>query len=131
MPLSKVYVSETSTDKVPNASPTAASASSDMYGGAVLDACNQINARLQPFREKLAGRWRLEGVGLAGRAVLDRGGQVGGHWQVALGQVPFMQASQVQGVTNLQPSTLYPYSFISLRRYLYTVSCRQALNPKP
>ncbi|KAG7623236.1 Aldehyde oxidase/xanthine dehydrogenase molybdopterin binding [Arabidopsis suecica] len=38
IPLSSVFVSETSTYKVPNASPTAASASSDMYGAAVLDA---------------------------------------------------------------------------------------------
>jgi xanthine dehydrogenase/oxidase len=55
VPLSKVFVSETSTDKVPNASPTAASASSDMYGGAVLDACRQITEKLQPYKEKFAG----------------------------------------------------------------------------
>ncbi|MEW5306011.1 MAG: hypothetical protein WDW36_008516 [Sanguina aurantia] len=53
VPLHKVYISETSTDKVPNASPTAASASSDLYGGAVLDACSQLAARLAPFREAL------------------------------------------------------------------------------
>ncbi|XP_023515519.1 xanthine dehydrogenase 1-like isoform X2 [Cucurbita pepo subsp. pepo] len=35
--------------KVPNASPTAASASSDMYGAAVLDACEQIKARMEPI----------------------------------------------------------------------------------
>ena len=34
LPLSAVYIAETATDKVPNASPTAASASSDIYGGA-------------------------------------------------------------------------------------------------
>jgi xanthine dehydrogenase molybdopterin-binding subunit B len=34
LPLNAVYVAETATDKVPNASPTAASASSDMYGAA-------------------------------------------------------------------------------------------------
>jgi len=48
-----VYIAETSTDKVPNASPTAASASSDLYGGAVLDACRQLNERLAPVRAKL------------------------------------------------------------------------------
>ncbi|CAL5426157.1 unnamed protein product [Camellia sinensis] len=47
IPLSSVFISETSTDKVPNASPTAASASSDMYGAAVLDACEQIKARIE------------------------------------------------------------------------------------
>jgi xanthine dehydrogenase/oxidase len=50
--LSSVFVSETSTDKVPNASPTAASASSDMYGAAVLDACEQIIARMEPVASK-------------------------------------------------------------------------------
>ncbi|KAM0000115.1 putative xanthine dehydrogenase [Helianthus debilis subsp. tardiflorus] len=49
IPLSSVFISETSTDKVPNASPTAASASSDMYGAAVLDACMQIKARMEPI----------------------------------------------------------------------------------
>ena len=34
LPLSTVYIAETATDKVPNASSTAASASSDIYGGA-------------------------------------------------------------------------------------------------
>ncbi|KAM1554024.1 hypothetical protein ACFX15_006484 [Malus domestica] len=49
IPLSSVFISETSTDKVPNASPTSASASSDMYGAAVLDACEKIKARMKPI----------------------------------------------------------------------------------
>jgi len=48
-----VHVLETSTEKVPNASPTAASASSDMYGDATQDACLQIMERLKPVREKM------------------------------------------------------------------------------
>ncbi|KAK7402210.1 hypothetical protein VNO78_14292 [Psophocarpus tetragonolobus] len=52
IPLSSVFISDTSTDKVPNASPTAASASSDMYGAAVLDACEQIMARMEPITSK-------------------------------------------------------------------------------
>ncbi|KAL3157593.1 hypothetical protein ABBQ32_012044 [Trebouxia sp. C0010 RCD-2024] len=52
LPLSSVYIAETATDKVPNSSPTAASASSDMYGSATADACAQLNARLKPYREK-------------------------------------------------------------------------------
>lgn len=52
IPLSSVFISETSTDKVPNASPTAASASSDMYGAAVLDACEQIKARMEPVASR-------------------------------------------------------------------------------
>lgn len=52
IPLSSVFISETSTDKVPNTSPTAASASSDVYGAAVLDACEQIKARMEPVALK-------------------------------------------------------------------------------
>lgn len=52
IPLSSVYIAETATDKVPNSSPTAASASSDMYGSATADACAQLNLRLQPYRER-------------------------------------------------------------------------------
>jgi xanthine dehydrogenase molybdopterin-binding subunit B len=53
MPVSLVHVTETSTDKVPNASATAASSSTDIYGGAVADACAQLNARLAPVRATL------------------------------------------------------------------------------
>ena len=53
VPMKDVHIAETSTDKVPNASPTAASASSDMYGAAAANACAQLNARLAPFKSKL------------------------------------------------------------------------------
>ncbi len=45
----RVMVSATRTDKVPNASPTAASAGSDMNGMAALDACNRIKEGLARF----------------------------------------------------------------------------------
>lgn len=51
--LEKVFISETATDKVPNASPTAASASSDMYGMAVKRACEQLNENLAPSKVDL------------------------------------------------------------------------------
>lgn len=53
VPLESVHISETSTSTVANTSATAASASSDLNGMAVKDACDQINARLQPYREKM------------------------------------------------------------------------------
>ncbi|KAI0562191.1 Aldehyde oxidase/xanthine dehydrogenase [Gracilaria domingensis] len=51
IPLEKVFVSETATDKIPNASPTAASASSDMYGMAVQIACRKLRGRLDVFMQ--------------------------------------------------------------------------------
>ena len=48
-----VYVNDSSTDKVANTIPTAASMSTDLYGMATLDACRQILARLEPFSKAL------------------------------------------------------------------------------
>lgn len=53
VPLDNVFISETATNTVPNTSPTAASASSDLNGFAIFNACQQINERLAPYREKL------------------------------------------------------------------------------
>lgn len=69
IPVSKIHIIDTATDKVPNSSPTAASSSSDLYGMAIKvlvvyavvmhdfilllkDACDQINERIRPFKEK-------------------------------------------------------------------------------
>ncbi len=48
-----VFISETATNTVANASATAASASSDLNGYAIFNACAQLNERLAPYREKL------------------------------------------------------------------------------
>jgi len=50
LPLEKVRLAPTRTDKVPNTSATAASAGADLNGGAIKDACEQIMARLVPVR---------------------------------------------------------------------------------
>jgi xanthine dehydrogenase/oxidase len=53
IPASSVFINETNTSVVANTSPTAASASADLYGGAIEDACAQVLARLEPYRAKL------------------------------------------------------------------------------
>ncbi|KAJ8115925.1 hypothetical protein OPT61_g2546 [Boeremia exigua] len=53
VPLDSVFISDTSTNTVANASSTAASASSDLNGYAIFNACEQLNERLKPYREKL------------------------------------------------------------------------------
>lgn len=53
VPLSDVYISETATNVVANTSSTAASASSDLNGYAIWNACGQLNERLKPYRERL------------------------------------------------------------------------------
>merc|ERR1719474_1526691 len=47
----KIHIMETSTDKVPNTPPTAASAGSDLNGMAVLEACKIINTRSYQIRK--------------------------------------------------------------------------------
>lgn len=68
IPLTDVDIRESATDTVPNASPTAASASSDLYGMAVLSACEQIKLRLRPYLEKHNGNWK----GAVNAAYFDR-----------------------------------------------------------
>ncbi|RFU29765.1 hypothetical protein B7463_g6582, partial [Scytalidium lignicola] len=53
VPLSNVFISETATNTVANTSSTAASASSDLNGYAIWNACAQLNERLAPIKEKL------------------------------------------------------------------------------
>uniref|UniRef100_A0A8B9TV79 Xanthine dehydrogenase n=1 Tax=Anas platyrhynchos TaxID=8839 RepID=A0A8B9TV79_ANAPL len=51
IPTSKIYISETSTNTVPNTSPTAASVSADINGMAVHNACQTILKRLDPIKQ--------------------------------------------------------------------------------
>lgn len=70
VPLSQVFMSETATNTVANASPSAASASSDLNGMAVKNACDQLNERLKPYREKFGADAPMEK--LAHAAYFDR-----------------------------------------------------------
>lgn len=70
VPLSDVYISETATNTVANTSSTAASASSDLNGYAIFNACEQLNERLQPYREKFGKGATL--ARLAQAAYFDR-----------------------------------------------------------
>ncbi|KAH7366980.1 xanthine dehydrogenase, partial [Plectosphaerella cucumerina] len=70
VPLENVYISETQTNTVANASSTAASASSDLNGYAIHNACEQINERLAPYREKLGPEATMKD--LAHAAYFDR-----------------------------------------------------------
>ncbi|KAM4711210.1 xanthine dehydrogenase/oxidase [Anableps anableps] len=52
IPCSKIYISETSTNTVANTSPTAASASSDLNGAAIQNACETLLKRLERYKTK-------------------------------------------------------------------------------
>lgn len=70
VPLDNVFISETATNTVANASSTAASASSDLNGYAIYNACEQLNQRLAPYREKLGPKATMKD--LAHAAYFDR-----------------------------------------------------------
>ncbi|KXP09512.1 xanthine dehydrogenase [Tsukamurella pulmonis] len=55
VPLSRVRLAPTRTDKVPNTSATAASSGADLNGGAVKNACEQIRDRLAAVAASLIG----------------------------------------------------------------------------
>ncbi|TWS24877.1 xanthine dehydrogenase molybdopterin binding subunit [Tsukamurella sputi] len=55
VPLSRVRLAPTRTDKVPNTSATAASSGADLNGGAVKNACEQIRGRLAAVAASLIG----------------------------------------------------------------------------
>ncbi|XP_044734533.1 xanthine dehydrogenase-like [Chrysoperla carnea] len=53
-----IYIQETNTTSVPNSTTTGASLSTDLYGFAVLEACQTLNERLKPYRTKNSnGTW--------------------------------------------------------------------------
>jgi xanthine dehydrogenase large subunit len=68
LPLDRVKITSTRTDKVPNTSATAASSGADMNAMAVLDACEAIKSRLVSFAAERAGvpaaAARFEGGGV-------------------------------------------------------------------
>ena len=52
VPVDAIFTQDTSTCQTANASPTAGSSGSDLNGMAVKDACDKLNERLKPYREK-------------------------------------------------------------------------------
>jgi xanthine dehydrogenase/oxidase len=70
VPLSDVFISETATNTVANSSATAASASSDLNGYAIFNACAQLNERLAPYRERLGPGASMHDI--ASAAYFDR-----------------------------------------------------------
>ncbi|HEY4640059.1 MAG TPA: molybdopterin cofactor-binding domain-containing protein [Thermoanaerobaculia bacterium] len=54
-----IHVAQTSTDTMPNATPTAASSGSDLFGGAVKNACLELRARLEKYcKENNVKGWK-------------------------------------------------------------------------
>jgi len=80
LPLNAIRLMPTRTDKVPNTSASAASASTDLNGAAVMDACARIRERLAPVAAVMLG-CAPEAVCFAGGFVSVKGDD--------LGRIPF------------------------------------------
>ncbi|XP_041988452.1 xanthine dehydrogenase-like [Aricia agestis] len=106
--ISKVHISEMATDKVPNSSPTAASMSSDLYGMAVLNACEKLNERLKPIKE-MNPNWSWEEW--ISSAYFDR---------IALSATGFYSAQKVDYNAETNSGTLYEY-------FTYGVACSEVI----
>ncbi|KAK6183872.1 hypothetical protein SNE40_006452 [Patella caerulea] len=57
IPMDKIHTSDSSSNIVPNTSPTAASTGSDLNGMAVKIACEKISKRLEPYKNEKGSTW--------------------------------------------------------------------------
>ncbi|RVE54764.1 hypothetical protein evm_000531 [Chilo suppressalis] len=106
--INKIHISEMSTDKVPNSSPTAASISSDIYGMAVVNACNVLKERLEPFKNKNpSGSWE----DWVNAAYFDR---------TQLSATGFYAAPKIEYDSKTNSGNLYEY-------FTYGVACSEVL----
>ncbi|KAM3964249.1 xanthine dehydrogenase-like [Aphomia sociella] len=106
--IDKVHISEMSTDKVPNSSPTAASISSDLYGMAVFNACNILNERLTPYKSL---NWEGSWEEWIAAAYLDR---------VNLCATGFYAAPKIEYDKEINIGKLYEY-------FTYGVACSEVI----
>nr|CAH7741383.1 unnamed protein product [Callosobruchus chinensis] len=102
----KIHISETATDKVPNASPTAASSASDLNGMAVMEACMAIKKRLEPY---MAADPNLTWEDWVSKAYFDR---------VCLSAVGFHKTPGLDFDWETMQGSLYNY-------YTYGVACTE------
>lgn len=109
VPLEAVFISETATNTVANTSSTAASASSDLNGYAIFNACEQLNERLKPYREKFASEGKEPTMhDLANAAYFDRVNlSAQGYYRTP--DIGYTWASNTDGVETEQKGQMFFY----------------------
>jgi xanthine dehydrogenase large subunit len=73
IPLQKIRIESTNTTRVANTSPSAASATADLNGKALLNACDQITARLKEVAVKLNGAAAADNIEFRNERVFVNG----------------------------------------------------------
>jgi xanthine dehydrogenase large subunit len=116
IPVSLVRVTATDTQKVPNASATAASSGADINGGAINNACDQLRERLSAVAARM--------LGCAAADVVFQGGQAlgGGRtiaWQALIKQAWLDRVGL--GVTGfyMTPDIAYDFQTLKGRAFYY------------
>jgi xanthine dehydrogenase large subunit len=90
VPLSKVRLAPTRTDKVPNTSATAASSGADLNGGAIKNACEQIRGRLAQVAATRLG-YHVNDIGFADGRVRGLGSGESVPWEEIVNQAYFQR----------------------------------------
>ena len=55
IPVTKIHTTRLETNTMPNASVAGASVQTDLYGPAVVEACQEVNRNLAKYKEQLGG----------------------------------------------------------------------------
>jgi xanthine dehydrogenase large subunit len=110
IPVSLVRVTATDTQKVPNASATAASSGADINGAAINNACDQLRARLSAVAGRMLGCPAEEVVLQGGQAI---GGGKAVTWQALVKQAWLDRVGL--GVTGFYMTPDIAYDFQTLK----------------
>uniref|UniRef100_A0ABM0MJG8 Xanthine dehydrogenase/oxidase-like n=1 Tax=Saccoglossus kowalevskii TaxID=10224 RepID=A0ABM0MJG8_SACKO len=89
IPSERIHINETSTDKIPNATPTVGSSATELFGSAVKIACETLMDRLDPFmKENPKGSWEqwvsaayFNRVSLSTTGFYKYPGEIGFNWE--------------------------------------------------
>jgi len=116
IPVSLVRVTATDTQKVPNASATAASSGADINGAAINNACDQLRARLSAVAARMLGCPAGEVVFQGGQAL---GGGKAVTWQALIKQAWLDRVGL--GVTGfyMTPDIAYDFQTLQGRAFYY------------
>jgi len=116
IPVSLVRVTATDTQKVPNASATAASSGADINGAAINNACDQLRARLSAVAARLLGCPAADVVFQGGQAL---GGGKAVTWQALVKQAWLDRVGL--GVTGfyMTPDIAYDFQTLKGRAFYY------------
>jgi len=119
IPVSLVRVTGTDTQKVPNASATAASSGADINGAAINNACDQLRARLKPVAARLLGCEAAAVELSAGYARVTSSATAPVPWQTVVKQAWLDRVSLSVTGFYMTPDIQYDFNTLHGRAFYY------------